>query len=123
MKQTLLVGAGGFLGAALRFQLGGLVLRLTPAWRFPLGTVLVNVTGCLAAGIIAGLLERHAAPAGPARLFLLVGVLGGYTTFSAFSLETVLLLQRQQYALAALNVLLSVLLGLLALALGLKLAP
>jgi CrcB protein len=122
VKQSLLVGAGGFLGAVLRFQLAGAVFRLVPEWRFPLGTVLVNVTGCMAAGVLAGLIEKHDALGGQARLFLLVGVLGGYTTFSAFSLETVLLLQKGQLAAAVLNVLVSVLAGLGALWAGLKAA-
>jgi CrcB protein len=122
MTKALLVGCGGFLGSALRYAVGGWVFHRAAGWAFPVGTLVVNVTGCAAAGLLAGLAEKRDLLSPDARLFPFVGVLGGYTTFSAFGLETVLLLQRQQPALAALNASLSVGLGLLALWLGLRLA-
>lgn len=122
MRQTLLVGLGGGLGAIARFQVGRLVLRRLADTHFPVGTVLINVTGCLLAGVLAGLVEKHDALGGSTRLFLLVGVLGGYTTFSSFGLETILLLQRHEPGAAALNVAVSVAAGLAAVWLGLRLA-
>ena len=96
----LLVMIGGALGAAARYLAGraGLAL-LGPA--MPWGTCFVNLTGGLFMGLLVGLLARHPSPAGePIRLFGAVGVLGGYTTFSSFSLETVNRIQRGQAALA-----------------------
>ena len=122
MKQLLIVGLGGFLGSVLRFKLGGLVVQHAAGWKFPLGTVVVNLSGCLAAGVLAGLAQKHALFTSETRLFVFVGLLGGFTTFSAFGMETVSLLQRQEFPAAALNVLVSVGLGLLALWLGLKAA-
>ena len=122
MKQTMLVGAGGFVGAILRFKLGGLVLERTAGWRFPLSTLIVNLSGCLAAGLLMGLVEKRALFSADTRLFLFVGVLGGFTTFSAFGMETLALIQRHELRCAVLNVAASVCFGLLALWFGLKVA-
>jgi CrcB protein len=111
--RTLLVGAGGFVGASLRYQLGGLVHRIVSP-EFPWGTFLVNASGCFAIGVLAILAEERG-PLGPAgRLFLLVGVLGGYTTFSTFGYETFTLAREGSYALAAANAAGQVLFGLVA---------
>jgi len=67
---------------------------------FPLGTFVVNITGCLLAGVLAGFAERHAWFDADVRLLLMVGLLGGFTTFSAFGLETVQLLRRGDWLLA-----------------------
>jgi CrcB protein len=123
MKQLLLVGLGGGLGAMARYKLGGLVLHHTTDWRFPLGTFVVNVLGCFAIGVLAGLAERQGLLAADVRLFLLTGLLGGFTTFSAFGLETVFLLRRGETPVALLYVGLSVLCGLAVLWLGMQLAP
>ncbi len=117
----LWVGAGGFVGAILRYLLGGWVQRLTPAAGFPAGTLAVNVLGCLAIGIIAGLVElRHGLGTG-VRLFLLVGLLGGFTTFSSFAWETLDLARLGALAPALANVGLQVVLGLAAAWAGLAL--
>ena len=88
--RTLLVGAGGFVGATLRYTLGGLVYRVVSP-EFPWATLLVNVSGCFVIGVLAVLTEDRG-PIGPAgRLFLMVGVLGGYTTFSTWMVESILL--------------------------------
>jgi CrcB protein len=121
MKLALLVALGGALGSLARYKLGGWILHHLIDWKFPAGTFVVNVTGCLAAGILAGLAERHNLLSGEARVLLFTGFLGGFTTFSAFGLETTLLLQRGELAIAAANVLLSVLCGILALWAALKL--
>jgi CrcB protein len=120
MSHILLVGLGGCLGAVARYKLGGWVLHHTADWKFPLSTFLVNVSGCLAAGLLAGLAEKRDFFSAEARLFLFTGLLGGFTTFSAFGLETVYLIQRQEILAAILNVCLSVLLGILALWLGIQ---
>jgi len=123
MKAVLLVALGGAIGSVARLKLSGLVLHHTIDWRFPAGTFAVNVIGCLVAGVLAGLAEEHDMLSADARLLLFTGLLGGFTTFSAFGLETMHLLKRGDIAIAAANVLLSVAAGLLALWLGLGLVP
>jgi CrcB protein len=118
MQHVLLVGLGGFLGAIARFKLGGLILHYSTDWRFPLGTFVVNVLGCLVIGVLAGLAERYGAFSTETRLFLFTGILGGFTTFSAFGLETVLLLRRGEVGVTLGYVALSVMCGVLALWLG-----
>jgi CrcB protein len=122
VKAILLVALGGAFGSIARYKLSGLVLQHTLDWRFPAGTFAVNVTGCLAAGLLAGLAEKHDLLSAEARLLLFTGVLGGFTTFSAFGLETMHLLKRGDLAIAGANVALSVVAGLAALWLGLGLA-
>lgn len=118
MNGLLLVAAGGALGSVARYKLSGYVLHHTLDWRFPVGTFSVNVVGCLVAGLLAGLAEQHDVLSPDARLLLFTGVLGGFTTFSAFGLETMLLLKRGDVLVAAANVALSVAVGLAALWLG-----
>lgn len=122
MRNLLLVGAGGFLGSVARYAVSGWATHLTHASRFPVGTAVVNITGCLLIGVLAGIAE-HAHLMSPAtRLFLLTGLLGGYTTYSAFAYETYFL-SRVNLALAAAgNVALQVALGLGAVWLGARLA-
>jgi CrcB protein len=122
MKGILLVALGGAIGSAARFKLSGWVLHHTVDWRFPAGTFLVNVLGCLVAGILAGLAEKHDFFTADTRLLLFTGLLGGFTTFSAFGLETMYLIRRGDLLVAGSNIVLSVILGLLALWLGLGLA-
>ncbi|WP_047864294.1 fluoride efflux transporter CrcB [Rubrobacter aplysinae] len=114
---TLLVAGGGAVGAALRYLIGGWVVsRLGPD--FPWGTFIVNVSGCLLIGAVLGLVEHGALPGG-ARLFLAVGVLGGYTTFSTFGYETLRLLEGGELLAAASNAFGQLALGLVAVYLGL----
>ena len=119
MKGILLVALGGAIGSVARYKLSGLVLHHTTDWRFPAGTFAVNVLGCLVAGVLAGLAEKHDLLSADARLLLFTGVLGGFTTFSAFGLETMFLLRRGDLWIAGANVLGSVVAGLLALWVGL----
>jgi CrcB protein len=100
--QILQVGAGGFLGAVLRYLAGMLALRALPLG-FPFPTFLVNVTGCFAIGVLSAAFEVRSAGLGT-RLFWITGVLGGYTTFSAFGFETVALLRQGSLGAAGLNV-------------------
>ena len=117
---VLLVGLGGFLGAIARYKLGGLLLHMTAQDRFPFGTFAVNVLGCLAVGILAGVAERYEVIGPEARLFLFTGLLGGFTTFSAFGLEAVFLIRRGDLGVAALYAGGTVVLGITAVWLGLK---
>jgi CrcB protein len=111
--RTLLVGAGGFVGATLRYTLGGLVSRAVSP-EFPWATFLVNVSGCFVIGFLAVLTEERGPIGPPGRLFLMVGVLGGYTTFSTFGYETLSLMREGSHALAAANAAGQLLLGLAA---------
>lgn len=108
------VGAGGFIGSVLRYWLSGAVYLLVPAPRLPWGTLAVNVLGCFAIGLLGGLAEARGVLTPGTRLFLLIGVLGGFTTFSTFGYETLALLREQAVARAALNVALQVVAGLTA---------
>jgi fluoride exporter len=117
---AFLVFLGAGLGGVLRHGVNLASSRaFAPA--FPWGTLLVNVVGSLAMGVLAGLLALRAGAGWtqPARLFLGTGVLGGFTTFSAFSLDAALLWERGEAGLAALYVAASVVLSLAALATGL----
>ena len=118
MKALLLVALGGAVGSVARYKLSGLVLHHTIDWRFPAGTFTVNVLGCLVAGVLAGLAEKHDMLSPDTRLLLFTGLLGGFTTFSAFGLETMHLLKRGDFMVAGANVVLSVMAGLVALWLG-----
>jgi fluoride exporter len=92
MQPLFLVAAGGAIGAVARYGVGTAALRLFGPG-FPWGTLAVNLAGGLAMGLVAGAIPAD--PRGTAlRLFLAVGVLGGFTTFSAFSLEVVAMLER-----------------------------
>ena len=119
MYPFLLVGAGGALGAMSRYGLSVIIGRLWPI-SFPLATLLINIIGSLAMGLFVGLMARLL-PAwqADARLFVAVGILGGFTTFSSFSLDAIVLLQRGELWQATAYVLLSVVLCLIGLYLGL----
>lgn len=119
---TMLVGAGGFAGAVLRYGLSGLVHRQVPWTTFPLGTLAVNLVGCLAIGVVAGLAESRQLFGPDARTFALIGLLGGFTTFSTFGYETFAMLRDQEYLRAAANVGIQVIVGLAAVWAGFGLA-
>lgn len=111
MGRVLLVGFGGFLGTVLRYGLGGAVSRMKHGATFPYETLLINVTGCLAFGLLAGLAETRGVFSGTVRSFLFVGVLGGFSTFSSFGYETFQLLRDGQFPAAFLSVGLQVVVG------------
>jgi CrcB protein len=118
---SLLVAAGGAVGAVARYQLGRAVTHWSgPDAAFPWGTLGANLIGSLAMGVLVGWLARHGS-AGSENIRLLVGVglLGGFTTFSAFSLEMMLLAERGSPGLAVLYAAISLLAGLAALYIGL----
>jgi CrcB protein len=124
---TLHVAVGGAIGSVLRYQSGRWMTHwLGPQMvtAFPWATLAVNAAGSLAMGLLAGWLARHGSPGqllggDQMRLLLGVGLLGGFTTFSAFSLEMVMLIERGQYLFAALYLILSVALGISGLMFGL----
>ena len=122
MRNLLLVGCGGFLGSVARYYITGWATQVSYAGRFPVGTLAVNVSGCLLIGFLAGLAEHAHFLSPPTRLFLLTGFLGGYTTYSSFAYETYFL-GREHLALAAFaNVALHLLLGLGAVLIGSRIA-
>ena len=98
----------------------GWLMGLATQPRFPFGTLAVNVLGCALIGVFAAFAEAIPSLNGPARLLLVTGLLGGFTTFSAFGLETVLMLRRGDTALAAAYVVASLVLGLIAVWIGMK---
>jgi len=118
LGQILLVGAGGFIGSSLRFVISSWAQRSEFVAGFPLGTLVVNVIGCLLIGVLGGIAEHRQLLEPGQRLFLAVGVLGGFTTFSAFAFETVSLLQAADVGRAILNVFAQITLGCLAALLG-----
>lgn len=118
MKALILVATGGALGSVARFKVSGWVLHHSANWLFPAATFVINVSGCLIIGVLAGLAARYDAFSADMRLLLFTGVLGGYTTFSAFGLETYFLLRKGELLVAGANAALSVLAGLLVLWLG-----
>lgn len=113
------VALGGAFGSVLRYLVAGWTQQALPASTFPLGTLTVNIIGCLVIGLLAAAFEStRVLVAEPLRLAIMVGVLGGFTTFSTFGLETLNLLRSNQLLAALVNVTLSVTLGLLAAWLG-----
>ena len=118
MNPYLLVGIGGALGAMTRYGVGTLVGSLNNG--FPLATFLINIAGSLAMGLLVGILARTT-PAfqNEIRLFVAVGIFGGFTTFSSFSLDTISMIERGDLMLALGYVLGSVVLGIGALWVGL----
>lgn len=102
--EILIVGTGGALGAVLRYVVSGLVQRLDPWGSFPLGTLAVNVVGSAVLGLLGGLSESRSVLGAGTRLFVFIGVLGGFTTFSTFTYETLALLRSGEAAKAAVNV-------------------
>lgn len=112
----LLVACGGAIGASLRYGVG---LFITPLHAgFPWATWIINIVGCLFAGIFFAMSMKYPILQNEARLFLMVGILGGFTTFSSFGLETFQLLRHDQIMLAGLYAISSLIIGILVLGIG-----
>lgn len=122
MNQLMLVALGGAIGSVARFKLSGLVLRYSLDWRFPFPTFTVNIIGCLIIGILAGLASRQGFISADMRVLLFTGLVGGFTTFSAFGLETMVLLREGHIGIAAAYVVASIVVGLAVMWLGFELA-
>ena len=107
MNVILLVAVGGAVGSVARYLMASGIQSST-GWNFPIGTVLVNILGCFLIGILYVLLVARPDPRHDLRALLMVGVMGGFTTFSSFSLETVTMAMNGNYTGASLNVVISV---------------
>jgi fluoride exporter len=110
LKTILLIGAGGFIGSIARYY----VSRLNNVFDFfsvPAGTLIVNVSGCLIIGLLTGLAEKSSIMTSPLKMFLIVGVCGGFTTFSTFAGESLVLMQGGQFLSVLLYAFLSLFLG------------
>lgn len=113
MFKWFLIAAGGALGSLMRYALQGWVQRLTGSM-FPLGTLAVNITSCLAVGLLAGMFASPQLIREEYRIGITVGVLGGYSTFSTFGLESFNLANEGDSRLALLNMVMSCVLGFVA---------
>ena len=107
-----LVGSGGFVGAMFRYGLSGVVHRNVPLTTFPYGTLAVNLLGCLLIGVFVGLAESRQLFSPEFRRFVLIGLLGGFTTYSTFGYETFAMVRDTEYLRAVSNVGMHVVLGL-----------
>ena len=114
----LAVGFGGFFGCVARYLTGVLIIRLFDAPVFPYATLIVNVVGCFLIGLLGGLAEHTQLISPQMQLFLMLGVLGGFTTYSAFGYQTLTLAHEGRMLLAVLNVAAHIILGLSAVGLG-----
>lgn len=104
MTRLLLAGAGGFIGSALRYAMSGVVQQWSGSISFPFGTLAVNIFGCLVIGFCSYFVEVRGLLNAEVRAFLLVGILGGFTTYSTFGNETMGLVREGQAGFAFLNV-------------------
>ena len=118
---VLLIAIGGAIGSVGRYALSTLLLRLTTPV-FPYGTFIVNIIGCALFGLIAGVAQHRVPLSADLRAFLLVGLLGGFTTFSTFAFDSVSLLRDGQWSLALVNTIGQVVMGGAALWAGLRIA-
>ncbi len=122
MIELAIIGLGGFIGAIFRFLVSGGVQALLKSAAFPAGTMAVNIIGCLLIGLGGGLMESRQLFSPEWRAFLFVGVLGSFTTFSTFGLETFNLARGGQWLPALSNVGISLILGLMAVFTGFMLS-
>ena len=119
-KDILFVGIGGGIGSIMRFLTSRFMARLVAAqWLF-LGTLAANLIGCFLIGILSGWMLSHMPDNQPFRLLFIVGFCGGYTTFSTFAFENYRLIEMNQWGILLLYLLASVVLGIIAVWLGMK---
>jgi crcB protein len=110
--KLFLAGVGGFIGSTLRYAVTGYAQQLSRSIDFPYGTLAVNLIGCFLIGFLSQLAETRGVFTAESRTFVFIGILGGFTTFSAFGNETMNLWRDGQNTLAMANVAANVLLGL-----------
>ncbi|MGC1374655.1 MAG: fluoride efflux transporter CrcB [Anaerolineales bacterium] len=122
MDKALYVGIGGFIGSVLRYWVSGAAQQIANNPAFPLGTLTVNLLGCLVIGFLSQLADMRGVFTPEARLFVFVGILGGFTTFSTFGNETMNFLRGGEGLYALLNVGVHIFAGLAAIWLGRSLA-
>ena len=122
MIKLVLVGTGGFLGSVSRYLMSGLAHRIAGQVNFPVGTLTVNVIGCLAIGLLSGLAESRQLFNPELRLLIFIGFLGGFTTFSTFGYEIVSFARDGQLMASLANLMLHLVLGLGAVWTGLALS-
>jgi len=122
MAKLFLIGAGGFIGSVLRYVVSSMAQTLSQSIAFPYGTLAVNIIGCFCIGFLSQLADSRAFIGTEARAFMIIGILGGFTTFSAFGNETMNLIRDGESTLALVNVGAQILLGLGAVWLGYTLA-
>lgn len=122
MDKALYVGLGGFIGSVLRYWVGSAVQQFANNPAFPVGTLTVNLVGCLVIGFLSQLADARGVFTPEARLFVFVGILGGFTTFSTFGNETMNFLRGGESLPALLNVGLHIFAGLAAIWLGRSIA-
>ena len=120
MQEILLVGLGSFIGGIARYLLTGVTLRILSQPQFPFGTLLVNLIGCFLIGVLGSLADRGEFLTPNTKLLILTGMLGGFTTFSAFAYESLVLSKSGNMTSTILYVATSVVLCLLACSLGAK---
>jgi CrcB protein len=118
MRSILYVGAGSFIGGILRYLLSTWVYKILGNPLFPYGTLAVNSLGCFAIGFLAGLAETRSIFSADDRLFIFIGILGGFTTFSSVALETLWLARGTQGVAAMTNIGLQLFFGMLAVWIG-----
>jgi fluoride exporter len=106
-RNYLLVFVGGGIGASARYWLSGAVYRFLPV-NFPYGNLFVNISGCFAIGLIMTLMEERFLSEPSLRIFFTIGILGGFTTFSSFSYETISLFRDAEVMRASINIVASV---------------
>lgn len=112
MGKLFLAGIGGFIGSSLRYAMTGYVQQLSRSKDFPYGTLAVNLIGCFIIGFLSQLAESRGVFTAESRTFVFIGILGGFTTFSAFGNETMNLWRDGQNTFAMLNVAAHLVLGL-----------
>jgi fluoride exporter len=121
--KILVVGAGGFLGAIFRYLVSGLVQNISGSVSFPAGTLAVNLLGCVLIGVLSKISEDWGVFSMETRLFLFIGFLGAFTTYSTFGNETLNLLRDDEWVYAMLYVGLHLVLGIGGVWLGRAVAP
>lgn len=114
MLNLLIAGIGGFIGTMLRYLMNNWIYLLMDYPTFPYGVLIINVLGCLLIGFLSGLAETRELFTPEVRIFIFIGILGGFTTFSSFGYDTFGLLRDGQFFYAAINVFTQVFAGLAA---------